>query len=41
MGKTYKEAYRGSKQAFAAQEYQKNKRIKHAKLAPYKRTQVA
>lgn len=41
MGKTYKESYKGSKQAAIAETYYKAKRVKHAKLTPYKRTQVA
>ena len=40
MGKTYKEAYGGSKQSQYAKEYQSKKRIKHAKMQPYKRNAI-
>lgn len=39
MGKTYKEShYPGSKQSKAAREYQSKKRVKHAKLEAYNRS---
>lgn len=39
MGKTYKEShYIGSKQAKAAEEYQSKKKVKHAKMTAYNRT---
>ena len=41
MGKTYKEAFSGSKQSQYAKEYQSKKRIKHAKMQPYKRNAVS
>lgn len=41
MGKTYKEAFSGSKQSQYAKEYQSKKRIKHAKMQPYKRNAIS
>lgn len=41
MGKTYKEAFSGSKQSQHAKEYQSKKRIKHAKMQPYKRNAIS
>jgi hypothetical protein len=41
MGKTFKEAYFGSKQAEIAKQYQSKKKTRHAKMQPYKRTAIS
>jgi len=41
MGKTFKEAYTGSKQSVVAKEYQSKKKIRHAKMQPYKRSSIS
>lgn len=41
MGKTYKESYGGSNQSMYAKEYQSKKKIRHAKMQPYKRSSIS